>query len=140
MKNLSLVFFLLFLAASTSVFAQISVDNTSSLASTGQQSNISWSHTVGSGNNRLLVVTLSAYNPSAQGVNSIKFNGVNLTQLTSKSTPSTYTEMWYLLNPPTGTYTINVSYQKSQAVAGAVSFYGVDQSIPFGTTASASGS
>ena len=72
------------------------------------------------------------------------YNGTALTHLTNASvncTSACHEELWYLLNPSTGTNTVNVTTNTSNPIAaGAASFYGVDQSNPFGTLNTTSGS
>lgn len=120
-------------------FGQIAPDAASN--ATGSASSLSWSHTVGSGTNRILVVGVSIRRAN-RVVNSITFGGVNLTQAGSQNSAANISrmEMWYLLNPPSGPATVTVTLAgASDFVAGAVSFSGIDQTVPLGPFASASG-
>ena len=100
------------------------------------------SHTV-SGTNRVLLVGVSI--PGNRAVNSITYNGVSLTKINSASTGSLSSdarmELWQLVAPDTGTHNIVITLNGSANVliGGATSWTGVDQSIPFGTFASATG-
>ena len=108
-----------------------------------------YTHTVGTGANRLLVVVylMNITNAPGSNIGSITFNGTSLTQwgAANNSTNTRRAEIWYLLNPPSGTFngtlvqnntsgTLNVG-----AVAGIISFTGVDQTVPLGTFTSAGG-
>jgi len=123
-------------------FDALSSDQT---ADTGASS-LSWSHTVGSGSERLLVVGVSIRNNSSQTVTSVTYNSTALTYLNSRTNgTNARVEMWYLKEadfPGTpGTYDLVVSLSGSaRCVAAATSFFNVDQSTPFGTFSSATGS
>jgi hypothetical protein len=113
---------------------------------------LSWSHTVGSGNNRILVVGVVAEDSTAadQIISSVKFNSVNMTAVsgstksrvvysgTSYST-TLRTDLYYMLNPPVGTYTVLVTYNGSVTyrVGGAVSLINVKQQAPEAVAANA---
>lgn len=85
----------------------------------------------GSGSNQLLVVGISANNAA---VTSVTFGGVQLTQKVS-SFNNNDAEFWYLKNP-SGTGNIVVTMGgATQAVVGAYSFSGVDQTTPIPTSA-----
>jgi hypothetical protein len=123
-----------------------SVSSTSS--SSSYVSSISWSHSVGSDANRILVVGFSTYKwqtgsfPPDPNVSSVTFNGISLTKLRSdqhnweESPGGSYrkfrTELWYLLGPPCGTYSIVVDFSTAVIVrSGAVGYFGVHQSTPW---------
>jgi len=85
---------------------------------------------VGTGNNRLLVVGVSADNSN---VGSITFGGVSLTKKVS-SFHNNDAEFWYLVNP-TGTGAIVVTMKgTTSAIVGAYSFSGVNQTSPLPTS------
>jgi hypothetical protein len=119
--------------------AQIAVDATASTFSASNASSLTWSHTVGAGFNRILVVGTSA--AGLTSVSSVTYGAAALTRINATSSSSSETtEMWYLLAPPAGTANIVVTFSGSDSVAaGSVSFTGVSQSTPLGTSASASG-
>lgn len=54
--------------------AGIALDNTSGVASVGKVTSLNWSHTVGSGSNRILVVGISIRKNNMQ-VNTITYGG-----------------------------------------------------------------
>jgi hypothetical protein len=148
----------IFQGATASASPGINVDATSS---NGKSDNVaitdlSWTHTTGSGFNRALVVGVSTYSsvgfPAAR-VQSVNYGGAALqavgvsiepTSLTSPPGSFSATEMFILIAPPTGDATITVTFNPAavvtQTVGGAVSFTGVNQCTPAGTFASASGS
>src|SRR5262245_15152673 len=90
-------------------------------ASTGQlrnTSSVSWSHTVGAGSNRLLVVGIGTEDNPGQGdsvVTGVTFNGVALTrvagaqQQAASAGSENITDLWFMLSPPVGTGTVAVN-------------------------------
>ncbi|HJQ25642.1 MAG TPA: C25 family cysteine peptidase [Blastocatellia bacterium] len=115
---------------------------------------LSWSHNVGSGPNRILVVGVSTSTtslppvPPTSRVSSVTYGNASMTRiLTQVATDNrSAVEMFQLLNPPTGMSNIVVTLTAAgvnYVVGGSVSFFNVDQTTPFnGTaqTAAASGS
>lgn len=96
--------------------------------------------TVNTGSNTILVVCCSyAGNGSGGGgVSSMTYNSVALTKLDStKSTTWGGTEIWYLINPTTGTNSLSVAMlaNSNNFVFGAYVFDGVDLTNPFRTAA-----
>jgi hypothetical protein len=108
---------------------------------TGTGSTQTWNHTVGSGSNRVLVVTTSSMDESA---NSVTFNGQALTLIGRQNDGDNATRisMWYRINPASGSGTIQVNYAGStgEKTMGATSWSNVDQVTPVGTFVSQSGS
>jgi sugar lactone lactonase YvrE len=108
-------------------------------------STFTWAHTVGSGPSAALIVGIS----TQAGVHgtSVTYNGQPLT-LASAHTESTghaYEEIWYLLNPPSGTYNITVNLSSAvRATMGGASYFSVGgvgvNSASDGSTSSISGS
>lgn len=72
-----------------------------------------WSHTVGSGSNGVLIVTIATIYPTSLGVSGVTYAGQPMTRATAPYDPARtngYTfEVWYLLNPPSGTASVVVS-------------------------------
>lgn len=99
----------------------------------------SWSHTVGSLYNRLLLVAVSI-SGVAQTVSSITFGSQSLTFLAAKTrSTSIRLEFWYLKKPAAGTANITVNMSAgARCTFGAASWSGVHQIDTFGTVASAS--
>lgn len=109
----------------------ISVDATSSKGNGVTVSNtLTWAHTISEGSDRVLVV----YLPISQAIypSTIKFNGVDLTYVVAMDN-GVKAYIYRLLDPPVGTYNIEVVFNTSIAYlyAGAASFFGVDQDTPF---------
>ena len=135
------------------VRAQVGIDNSSQFAvldSTSGSSTIGLTHTVTAGGlNRLLVVGVSMNTTGNTGstVTGITFNGTAFpaSQKFTFEAASMRVEIWYLLQPATGTnlaldVTVNRSGGSKMGVAiGAVDFTGVDQSGPIRGFASNSG-
>jgi prepilin-type N-terminal cleavage/methylation domain-containing protein len=116
----------------------ISFDAYSTTTSSWQTST-SFSHTIGSGSNRLLVVGISIeHSASGPSVSSITYNGQALTKIDSRGITNDYygrAELWYSLEanlPSAGTYTIvvNTPTAPEELIAGAMSLNGVAQQAP----------
>jgi hypothetical protein len=117
----------------------IAIDNTSNATSTNATT-LSWPHTVGTANNRLLLVGLSYGN--GQQLLGVTYGGQPLRRRLVQNGPGNQNriEVWYVLAPPSGTANVVATLTNaSHVVGGAVSFTAVDQSRPFGESASASG-
>ena len=118
----------------------VAFDSASSGTSTGNvATSVSFPHTIGNGNNRLLVVSIST-RPNAP--TNVKYGGVPMISAGAftnlGAAPRPRVEFFYLLNPPTGT--ANVTYTiTAGSVAGSTSFSGVYQPVPFGSSAGAFG-
>lgn len=90
---------------------------------------LSWSHTVGSGSSRILVVGVSINAPDV-AVATISYSSSPLTMLVN---PGSYIALYYLLNPTIGTATVTVTftdtrgfgYEHTGAAAGSVSYFNV---------------
>lgn len=98
---------------------------------------LSWNHTC-SGLNRLLVVqaTLGGYGYTVPATLSATYNGVAMTALPmypSGGMDLGGLQLFYLINPPTGTHTVQVSSTggPGDIEANSVSFKNVNQSTPF---------
>jgi len=124
----------------------VAYDAQNSGTSSGSSS-LSWSHTVGSGKNRLLVVTVSTSRGGSGSapptVSSITYNNVAMTAgptnvYTSGSNPQVRSYIYYLVNPPSGSHTIQVNLSgtssSTYAVGGSVSYSNVNQSTPIQTS------
>ncbi len=99
---------------------------------------ISWSHTVGNNNNRILVVTTSQR--SAAIPTGITYAGTPMTQMVrSDSNAVIFSTIWYLINPPVGTANIVVTYAASpnHFQGNGISLYNVNQTNPVDAQAGA---
>lgn len=101
---------------------------------------LSWNHTVGSNSNRLLLVSVSFYG-SSTSITSITYGTASLTRIGGiKDINQDQSEMWYLINPTSGTATIKVNFSTYvYPVGGATSWSGVDQTAPLSNYTTASG-
>ena len=117
----------------------VGIDLTSATSKkTGSGSTLSWSHT-SSGSDRLVLVGVS-WQDSAdeESVTSVTYDGSAMTLVASTPLCAIYS----LVNPPTGSKTILVTWSGSNvkgAVAAAISFTGVHQTSPIGSTVTAAG-
>ncbi|TMB71155.1 MAG: hypothetical protein E6J43_00005, partial [Chloroflexi bacterium] len=109
----------------------------------GNSANFTWSHTVGSGNDRLLVVGLSLAPRQNQKVQSVSFNGQPLSQVAFRNNSNeSRAEVWQLIAPASGTHNIvatMTSATAAETVCGATSWTGVDQADPIGSVIEAKG-
>jgi uncharacterized repeat protein (TIGR01451 family) len=125
------------LAISMPALSAIAFDQATS--TTGNTASLSWSHTVGIGTNRILVVGVSIRN-AGRTVSNITYAGLNLTRLGFQNSGGNTVrmEMWYLIGPPQGTANVTVTLSaNASVVAGGASYFGVDPITPFGTFTSA---
>jgi hypothetical protein len=106
------------------------VQSTSGPTSASNQMILS-NFTVGAGNDKLLVVGISANNNS---VSSVTFNGVPLVR-TASSFQNNDAEFWYMAGPGSSGDVVVTMAGPTSAVVGAYAFSGVDQSNPIPTTA-----
>ncbi len=108
---------------------------------TSSGSTASWSHTVGNRDNRLLVVGATWEHSSSipPSCTSVTYNGVQLTELVDEYIASgspTYSQrvtLWYMLNPPSGSHTVQVTASSNpdmDIIAFATSYFGVYQGPP----------
>ncbi|MGI9067891.1 MAG: beta strand repeat-containing protein [Pyrinomonadaceae bacterium] len=136
-------FFILILNCQEAKAQAISVDNTSSAGVAGANvTTLTWSHTVGTGSNRILIVGVSIFGGGLT-VSSVTYGGTALTRIGGQTDSGNKVrmEIWKLVAPASGTASIVVTPSAAtRVVGGAVSFNNVDQTIPNGTFASASGS
>lgn len=135
---------------SSSSTSAVAVDSTSTSATTNLTNTISWTHTVGTGSNRLLKVCAYARDEASAGtpiVTSITANGLPLTKvradLFSSAEPVWInTELWYLVNPGSGSQTITITWAGSPnryGVGASTSYTGILQTSPLDASAGATG-
>jgi large repetitive protein len=117
----------------------------------GNTSPATVSHTTGTGTNRLMIVGVSVEQDDEGGttlnVTSVTYGaGANLQTFTKVGEAATSgeaaAEMWYLLNPNSGTANVNVIYSGNEAadavVVGVTTFSGVNQTTPLDLPATTS--
>lgn len=123
---------------------QAVADGVVAVATTTGQSNsansLTFSHTIASGYNRLLLVGVSTGATSTNGtnaatVNTVTYGGTALTLVGSVNAGGNVrTYLYALVNPAVGTANVAISTSgTTPVVAGATSFTGVDQTTPYGT-------
>jgi pectate lyase len=122
--------------------AQIAFDASSRAATTTTgRTSLTWSHTIGSGTDRVLVVGVAVEDASTTDANvtSVTYNGVALTAVPSSKingggTGIIQTQLFYLLGSslPVGAFNVVVTFQGAVdgISAGAVSLTGVSQAAP----------
>jgi len=120
----------------------VSFDATAFNKGTALATQLTWNQTVSSScANPLLIVGTSTDSAGNTNTN-VTYNGVGLTKLTTKAGGSSETELWYMVNPPTGANDqIKVTFPSGSRdeVGGSASYCNVNQSSPFGTAVTASG-
>lgn len=113
-------------------------DNKASTSSGTNVNTLAWNHTIGTGNERLLVVCAGVADTADTNISGITFNGVSMTKAKGQSSATIVVGavVYYLINPPVGTYQVSMSITSSDQCYGvSASFYGIDQSNPLHTTA-----
>jgi hypothetical protein len=125
-------------AFAVSASAAITFDAVASKAATNGAST-TWTHTTGTGTDRILIVGLATEDTSTSvlNVSTITYGGVAMTAVansTATAGSSTYdrAQLFYLLNPASGTNTISVTWggAVNGISAGSISLAGVAQSAP----------
>ena len=113
------------------VFNQASSNNVSGVTN--------WTHVTTAAPNRLLLVGVSIGGTGA--VSTITYGGANLTKVLAGTNSAVASELWQLVNPPSGTNTVAVTLvgTYTMLVAGAATYSGVDQAAPLSTVNAASG-
>jgi RHS repeat-associated protein len=102
---------------------------------------LTWSHSVGAGANRILVVSVStsAATPiPSNRVTGVTYGGASLTRIgtVSATDQRSAVEMFVLPSPPSGAHSVAVSFiplAQTYAVGGSASFSGVNQKSPLRT-------
>ncbi|MDF0645985.1 MAG: fibronectin type III domain-containing protein [Nitrospira sp.] len=130
--------------------AAVTFDAVSNSATGNRTNAVTWSHTIGSGANRVLAVCTQARDTAAGNVavTSVTVNGgIALTKARSDVRTDVGvalgTELWYLVNPAVGPNTITVTWAgalASYGVGSATSYAGVHQVTPVDATAGSGGS
>ena len=106
----------------------------------GTATSFSWSHTVGNGADRYLLVGVSFDNRNGDTITSVKYGAQNLTFVGAQNGAAARdrVELWGLVAPNSGTDTITVTASGNPGktfVMAASSWEGVDQNDPVGTPA-----
>ncbi len=122
--------------------ATIGVDASSGIQ--GNSSSFTWQHTVANRLDRALFVGVSIFSGN-KSVAGVTYAGQPLTLVGAQNggsgSKNRRVEVWYILMPAAGTDNIVVTMSNgSKVVAGATSFYGVNQTTPLGPFVSNQGS
>lgn len=100
----------------------------------GQAAALSFSHSIASDANLLIVCTSECCSSGTEGTTSVTVGGQNLTFLQEirNTSGDLHGEMWYKLAPPTGSQTIATAFDNGDGWISvvAISFKGVKQSAP----------
>ncbi len=135
---------LLFLAGSSALTAQITVDNTTTTTSVGVTALITLNHLTGTGYARLMLVGISVEQDGAGTalITSVTY-GAGITQQTltklqgAGPNGEAEAQIWYLVAPQSGTHQIRLNISGSDVddafVTGVTTFTGVNQTTPLGT-------
>ena len=97
----------------------------------------------GSGSNRILIIGFANYDETVNDrqVSAITYGGQSLTKHTASvadnATDSGRSELWYLINPPTGSNNVAITFAGANDIANSdlflAIFTGVDQGTPIDT-------
>jgi hypothetical protein len=136
-KFLNIFWVVVFTFMGYASFSQVVVGSTTSGSATSFTTTLSFSHQVVAGNNRLLVVGVT-HNRNGI-VNGINYNGIGMilagSVINNGGNNRGYLDVYYMVNPPIGTYTVQITFQDSDdrgVTYGATNFTGVDQATPIG--------
>jgi hypothetical protein len=104
-------------------------------------SSISWSHTTGSGSNRIMIVGISIRSSSVNA-SSISYGSQSLTFIRRDiNSNGILSELWYLIAPTSGTRNITANLTGSaKATGGSCTYTGVAQISPIDASNGGSGS
>lgn len=102
----------------------------STVSGVGSGATLTWSHTVGSKTNRLLVVCVFASDYSAiPAISGVTYNGVAMTKAREDYLYGGASSIWMLHNPPSGAHNVVVSKTTGSVYMGvSSSFAGAQQS------------
>jgi hypothetical protein len=120
-------------SATTAAGSPLAVDGVATPVSCANCSSVSLPVAIGSGSDRLLIVSASIAWPSAP---TATLDGTAMTLVGGSVTTGPYANyggayMWYAVAPSTGSHLVAVNNGTSNSIiAGAVSFTGVDQTDP----------
>ena len=125
------------------VAATIEFDAASFVSSSENNGTLSWSHTVGNGQNRLLVVGVAGEDNNAGDliIADVEYNNIAMIPVTDSNEIAgsgigqdrkIQTKLYYMLSPPSGTAAVEVTFSGnvSDKYAGAVSIENVQQQQP----------
>ncbi|MEM2768152.1 MAG: hypothetical protein QXQ47_07590, partial [Candidatus Bathyarchaeia archaeon] len=123
-------------AYSPTQYSTISFDRASSTILTSQGSSMSWQHTTGTGDDRILLVTVDIFrsNGAPTTITNVTYDGIPLTQVATalcSTDPQVRSYVFLLVNPPSGTKTVKVDFASpTLAIGGSVTYANVNQTNP----------
>jgi hypothetical protein len=118
--------------AYSSAYNTITVDDQSSAVSSSGSS-MSWTHTTGIGNDRILLISIDTFSNSGTPatVSSVTYDGTPLTSPITdyySTSPRVRSYVYTLYNPTVGTKTISVTFSGStSAIGGSITYFNVNQ-------------
>lgn len=128
----------------------ISIDNASSGTTSSDTANsMTVSHTTGSGSNRLMLVGISYNNDDYETVTGVTYNGTSLVEVGHRRNSDDAMVYIYasispsdgsLVAPDSGTHNVVINFSTTLtqgAIAGVVTFTGVNETTPLGSFVSA---
>jgi hypothetical protein len=91
--------------------------------------------------NRLLIAALTIEDTASGEVYGVSYGNQWLSKLIGKTKNNQRAQIWYLLNPPTGSHTLKAWYLSAfdSTILTGSAWYGVDQDTPFGDAVGATG-
>jgi len=117
---------------------QVLIDNHGGYGEMSSSTSLTYSHTVASQANRIIVVLVSSAGTTPSGVT---YNGDALTQLDTQLNGGSGAHIWYRVAPDVGTANVVISFSGSTSASSeSISLYNVHQSTPFGTAVKETGS
>ena len=120
---------------------QVPLLDTDTSSSITTNTTLTFSITVGSNDNRYLMLSILADDDRAS-VTSVKYAGVSLTVIEELAVGNQFLLVYALVSPATGSNDVVITFTSSQSaiLAIAASFYKVDQTGPFGSHTNSSAS
>jgi heme-binding NEAT domain protein len=117
----------------------ITFDSVTTNTSSSPRTSASFSHTVGTGDDPILIVVSTTRGD--QGTSGVTYGGQALTLAVDADAGDgnrEWVSIWYLVDPPTGSNTVAVSFNSNHDPTGVavMSYFGVDQASPIDVTAS----
>ncbi|MHC5115041.1 MAG: DUF2341 domain-containing protein, partial [Planctomycetota bacterium] len=116
----------------------ITFDSVTTNTSSSPRTSASFSHTVGTGDDPILIVISTTRGD--QGTSGVTYGGQALTLAVDADAGNgnrEWVSIWYLVDPPTGSNTVAVTFNSNHDPSGVavMSYFGVDQGSPIDVTA-----
>ncbi|MGB9778873.1 MAG: hypothetical protein ACP5IM_02215 [Candidatus Bathyarchaeia archaeon] len=132
-------------ASAYSGYQTVTFDSANSTVLTSAASSMSWTHTIGTGEERLLLVSIGVFSTATlANVTNITYGSNTLTLVATDAyttPPMVRSFLYCLVNPTPGTKTISVTFSASTlAVGGSTSYFNVNQTNPIQVSETMKGS